>query len=54
MEQIKQYWAEDMVWLVPGHNPLAGMYHGLDGFLGFMGQVGSSRTTASTWSRSPS
>jgi ketosteroid isomerase-like protein len=41
MEQIKQYWAEDMVWLVPGHNPLSGWYHGLDGFLGFMGRVGA-------------
>jgi ketosteroid isomerase-like protein len=41
VEQIRQYWAEDMVWLVPGHNPLSGWYHGLDGFLGFMGQVGA-------------
>lgn len=41
MEQIKQYWAEDMRWLVPGHNPLSGVYLGLDGFLGFMGQVGA-------------
>jgi len=41
IEQIRHYWAEDMVWLVPGHNPLAGWYHGLDGFLGFMGQVGA-------------
>ncbi|MFQ5794611.1 MAG: nuclear transport factor 2 family protein [Candidatus Bipolaricaulia bacterium] len=39
-ERIKEYWAEDMVWLVPGHNPLSGWYHGLDEFLGFMGQVG--------------
>jgi ketosteroid isomerase-like protein len=38
--RISQYWAEDMVWLVPGHNPLSGWYYGLDGFLGFMGQVG--------------
>ncbi len=41
MEQIKQYWAEDMNWLVPGHNPLSGWYHGRDAFLGFMGQVGA-------------
>jgi len=41
INQIKQYWAEDMNWLVPGHNPLSGWYHGLDGFLGFMGQVGA-------------
>jgi uncharacterized protein len=41
MEQISQYWAEDMDWLVPGHNPLSGWYHGLDAFLGFMGTVGA-------------
>jgi len=40
-ERISQYWAEDMVWLVPGHNPLSGWYYGLDNFLGFMGQVGT-------------
>lgn len=40
MDQIKEYWAEDMVWLVPGHNPLSGWYHGLDAFLGFMSRVG--------------
>ncbi|MDQ4069346.1 MAG: nuclear transport factor 2 family protein [Actinomycetota bacterium] len=39
-EQCTQYWAEDMVWLVPGHNPLSGLYEGLDAFLGFMGKVG--------------
>jgi ketosteroid isomerase-like protein len=41
MAQIEQYWAEDMNWLVPGHNPLSGWYHGRDAFLGFMGQVGA-------------
>jgi len=41
IEQIKQYWAEDMNWLVPGHNPLSGWYHGRDAFLGFMGEVGA-------------
>jgi ketosteroid isomerase-like protein len=40
-DRIKEYWAEDMVWLVPGHNPLSGWYHSLDAFLGFMGQVGA-------------
>jgi hypothetical protein len=39
--KIKQYWAEDMVWLVPGHNPLSGWYRGLDAFLAFMGNVGA-------------
>lgn len=40
MEQIKEYWAEDMNWLVPGHNQLSGWYHGRDAFLAFMGNVG--------------
>jgi ketosteroid isomerase-like protein len=39
-EKIRQYWADDMLWLVPGHNPLSGLKRGLDGFLGFMGEVG--------------
>lgn len=38
--QIAQYWDEDMVWLVPGHNPLSGWYHGRDAFIGFMARVG--------------
>ena len=38
--RISQYWAEDMIWLVPGHNPLSGLKRGLDGFLGFMQEVG--------------
>jgi uncharacterized protein len=39
-EAWAEYWAEDMVWLVPGHNPLSGWKHGLDEFMGFMAQVG--------------
>ena len=39
-EQIRKYWADDMIWLVPGHNPLSGWKQGLDGFLGFMQEVG--------------
>ena len=39
-ERIKQYWAEDMVWQVPGHNRLSGWYYGRDEFLAFMGKVG--------------
>jgi ketosteroid isomerase-like protein len=37
---IAEFWAEDMVWQVPGHNQLSGWKHGLDGFLEFMGKVG--------------
>ena len=40
MERIKQYWAEDMVWQVPGHNRLSSWYFGRDEFLAFMGKVG--------------
>ena len=38
---IAEFWADDMVWQVPGHNQLSGWYHSLDEFLGFMGQVGA-------------
>lgn len=38
---IAEFWAAEMVWQVPGHNHLSGWYHGLDEFLGFMGQVGA-------------
>ena len=40
VNQIKEYWAEDMVWQVPGHNRLSGWYYGLDEFLAFMDEVG--------------
>lgn len=39
-DKIAEFWAEDMVWIVPGHNPLSGVYNGRDAFLGFMGEVG--------------
>lgn len=39
-EKIQEYWAEDMRWLVPGHNILSGWKEGLTGFLEFMRQVG--------------
>lgn len=38
--RIRQYWAEEMVWQVPGHNELSGWYYSLDEFLAFMGKVG--------------
>lgn len=41
INRIKEYWAEDMVWQVPGHNRLSGWHYGLDGFLAFMGEVGA-------------
>lgn len=39
-ERIRQFWADDMIWLVPGHNPISGLKKGLDGFLAFMAEVG--------------
>jgi len=40
MERIKEFWAEEMVWQVPGHNRLSGWYFGRDQSLAFMGNVG--------------
>jgi pSer/pThr/pTyr-binding forkhead associated (FHA) protein/ketosteroid isomerase-like protein len=40
MGLIRQFWAEDMVWQVPGHNELSGWYYNRDEFLAFMGKVG--------------
>ena len=39
-EQIAQVWAEDLQWLVPGHNQLSGWKNNLDEFIQFMGTVG--------------
>ena len=39
-KKIREYWAEDLRWLVPGHNHLSGWKVGLEGFLAFMSQVG--------------
>ena len=38
--RINAYWAEDMNWLVPGHNRLSGWRHGRAAFLAFMNNVG--------------
>jgi ketosteroid isomerase-like protein len=38
--RIQEYWADDMKWLVPGHNQLSGWKNNLDEFLSFMGRVG--------------
>jgi uncharacterized protein len=38
-ERIREYWADDMVWLVPGHNRLSGRKQGLEASLAFMGEV---------------
>ena len=39
-QRIAEYWAEDMSWLVPGHNQISGLKRGLDEFLAFMDKVG--------------
>ena len=40
INRIRQYWAENMVWQVPGHNELSGWYYSRDEFLAFMSKVG--------------
>ena len=40
MNRIRQYWADTMVWQVPGHNELSGWYYSRDEFLAFMAKVG--------------
>ncbi len=40
LDLISQYWAEDMVWQVPGHNQLSGWKNNRDEFLAFMARVG--------------
>ena len=37
---IAQHFAEDLRWLVPGHNQLSGWKNDLDEFIGFMARVG--------------
>lgn len=37
---VSEFWDEDMVWLVPGHNQLSGWKHGRKEFLDFMAKVG--------------
>jgi len=39
-KEVAKYWDENMVWLVPGHNPLSGWYHGRKAFMDFMKRVG--------------
>jgi len=39
-DKIAEYWAEDMVWEVPGHNQLSGWKIGRDEFIAFMQKVG--------------
>lgn len=37
---VSEFWDENMVWLVPGHNQLSGWKHGRQAFLDFMAKVG--------------
>jgi ketosteroid isomerase-like protein len=39
-DRVAQYFAEDLHWLVPGHNQISGWKNNLDEFLAFMGRVG--------------
>ena len=40
LKRIHQYWDEDMVWQVPGHNQLSGWKMNREEFLAFMARVG--------------
>ena len=39
-DRIAEHFAEDMRWLVPGHNQLSGWKNNLDEFFAFMARVG--------------
>jgi len=39
-EKIRQHWADDMKWYVPGHNIISGWKNNLDEFFDFMMTVG--------------
>jgi len=39
-DRIAEIWAEDLRWLVPGHNQLSGWKNNLDEFIAFMATVG--------------
>ena len=38
--KIQEYWADDLKWLVPGHNTISGWKNDLDEFIEFMATVG--------------
>jgi ketosteroid isomerase-like protein len=38
---VAEHFAEDMRWLVPGHNQLSGWKNNLDEFIAFMARVGA-------------
>jgi ketosteroid isomerase-like protein len=40
MNQIREYWAEDLKWFVPGHNIISGWKRNLQEFVDFMATVG--------------
>jgi uncharacterized protein len=40
MSKIQEYWADDMVWLAPGHNVISGWKNSLNEFMAFMATVG--------------
>ena len=40
VDLVSEFWDENLVWLVPGHNQLSGWKHGRQAFLDFMAKVG--------------
>jgi uncharacterized protein len=39
MDTVRDFFAEDIVWHVPGNNPLSGDYEGHDAVFGFFGKL---------------
>jgi ketosteroid isomerase-like protein len=39
LEALQAVWSPDILWYVPGNNPLAGTYEGIPAVLGFLGQA---------------
>ncbi|MBN1148252.1 MAG: FHA domain-containing protein [Anaerolineales bacterium] len=37
--RIKEYWDEEIAWLIPGRNPLSGWHRGLDAFIDYLKRV---------------
>ena len=39
MDTVREFFAEDIVWHVPGNNPLSGVYEGHEAVFGFFGKL---------------
>jgi ketosteroid isomerase-like protein len=39
METVRAMWTDDIEWVIPGRNPLAGTYRGPDAIMGFFAKL---------------